>query len=361
MKTWNTLYKQGSDGTVNEWTISADKNIMQVVYGGVGQKLITTRKPIQGKNIGRANETSPEEQCIYECESKWKHKLDKGYTCVKTGIARGFFRPMLAQTMKTNSYNPVLIVGFQPKYNGVRCMAYRNYDNKIVLQSRNGKDYAPVCKRIARAVDKILYDSCEALDGEIYLHGMSFQTILSGVKKYHVGITNKLEFHVFDTPAHAPFIDRYHLIKHFISRRNYMPIVKQVPLILDKFELYEKYHHKFIYEGYEGLIVRDLKSGYRSGARVKALLKYKKFQDKEVRIIGAFQGEGIEAGCVVWEVIDEFGNIFKSRPTGTHEERRKLYQNRYRYYGKQLTIRYQELSKDNVPIFNVGIAIRDYE
>ena len=91
------------------------------------------------------------------------------------------------------------------------------------------------------------------------------------------------------------------------------------------------------------------------------LQKYKEFHDKEVLIIGCKEGIGLEAGCVVWRVRDEFGNIFWSRPRGSRDLRKKWVREATKHIGKELTIRYQELSEDNVPVFNVGIAMRDYE
>jgi len=64
---------------------------------------------------------------------------------------------------------------------------------------------------------------------------------------------------------------------------------------------------------------------------------------------------------VVWQVRDEYGNVFWSRPKGSRKQRHIWYWNAKRYIGSSLTIRYQELTEDNVPVFNVGIAIRDYE
>ena len=55
------------------------------------------------------------------------------------------------------------------------------------------------------------------------------------------------------------------------------------------------------------------------------------------------------------------GLTFRARPRGTREARTEQYQNGNDYIGKQLTVRYQELTDDGVPRFPVGITIRDYE
>ena len=90
-------------------------------------------------------------------------------------------------------------------------------------------------------------------------------------------------------------------------------------------------------------------------------MKYKEFEDKEFKIIGSDQGTGLEEGCVVWICEQEDGSPFRVRPKGTREDRRQLFINTEKYIGEPLTVRFQERSEDNIPIFPVGIAIRDYE
>jgi DNA ligase-1 len=50
------------------------------------------------------------------------------------------------------------------------------------------------------------------------------------------------------------------------------------------------------------------------------------------------------------------------RPKGTVAQRKQWYNEAVNIIGKkELTVRYQEKSEDLIPIFPVGIAIRDYE
>jgi len=90
-------------------------------------------------------------------------------------------------------------------------------------------------------------------------------------------------------------------------------------------------------------------------------MKYKSFQDEEVTIIGFETGVGTEQGAIIYQVRDQRGNEFTVRPRGTIEKRRELYENREELMGLKLTIRFQELTKDGVPRFPVGVAIRNYE
>jgi ATP-dependent DNA ligase len=118
---------------------------------------------------------------------------------------------------------------------------------------------------------------------------------------------------------------------------------------------------RFVEEGYEGAMVRNLTGAYAIGKRSANLQKVKTFLDGEYPIIGYTDGTGGETGCVIWECQTPDGQTFRVRPRGTQEDRKVLFQNGSDYIGQQLTVRYQELTDDGVPRFPVGIAIRNYE
>jgi hypothetical protein len=86
------------------------------------------------------------------------------------------------------------------------------------------------------------------------------------------------------------------------------------------------------------------------------LQKLKAFLSKEYKIVAAEEGNGREAGAVVWVCTTGVGgSLFKARPLGSIEERKKLYKERAQHIGKLLTVKYQELTLQGVPRFPVGI------
>ena len=105
-------------------------------------------------------------------------------------------------------------------------------------------------------------------------------------------------------------------------------------------------------------------------------MKYKEFVDDEFIIIGAEEGKGILAGHIgsfickieanrVLQDIGgksfKFGNIegrVKAKMKGETKYLKHLFNNPKEYLGKPLTIKYQNLSKDKVPRFPIGINIR---
>jgi DNA ligase-1 len=63
----------------------------------------------------------------------------------------------------------------------------------------------------------------------------------------------------------------------------------------------------------------------------------------------------------VFEVKNKKGQIFSVRPKGTREMRTEWFKDIKKLTGEKLTVRYQNLSEDGIPIFPVGICVRDYE
>jgi len=126
----------------------------------------------------------------------------------------------------------------------------------------------------------------------------------------------------------------------------------------EEFDLYES---RFISDGYEGMMVRNQNSLYKYKHRSYDLQKVKRFVDKEFKIIGGKDGTGRETGLVIFKCVTDDGLEFDVRPMGTHEDRAEIYKNLNSYVGKDLTVKYQELTDDGRPRFPVGVSVRDYE
>ena len=97
---------------------------------------------------------------------------------------------------------------------------------------------------------------------------------------------------------------------------------------------------------------------YKEG-RSKDLLKYKKFMDAEFEVVGHHEAKfGLPVPIFDCKVGDKtFGVMMK----GDFESRADRMKNVTDYYGKLLTVKFQELSSDGIPRFPVGISFRDYE
>jgi len=367
MKAFPTLYKAVGKGKIKKWDIQAAANqngeaLINKYHGFTDGKIQLIERRIKGKNIGRSNETKPYHQAILEAESAWKKKQDKGYTMTEDGVCL-MTLPMLAQKFKKAKHRIVYPAIAQPKLNGIRFLATKRGASELDIRSRKNKSFNELMVHLRQPLLDFMVDD-EIMDGELYHHGWNFQRILKASKKIRED-TLGLQAHLFDIADdkldNNQRANRLAWMFNNTTANNLVWYV-ETRVIRSEDEVY-KFHAEYIKQGYEGIMIRNMDAKYQFNKRPADLQKYKLFFDKEVIITGGFPATGgNEDGCVIFEVHDpEFGTDFTSRPRGTFEDRRRWMADIENLKGKELTIRFQEYSDLNKPVFNVGIAIRDYE
>ena len=395
------LYGIEKNGKEKMWkaivTQEGDKSIATITYGQVdGKQQVVLREYTVGKNIGRANETTPFQQAVLETERKWKDKKEKEqYQLLETfsvkdmetqnkesnaaGTGEGsgsgaaiagdaekneMIAPMLAATFipekskKNNIEFPCMV---QPKLDGLRCVMYiRN--GKMIAQSRTGGIFESLSFLLEASRPHFQVNPELILDGELYTMDIPFETLAGLLKKKKLTDQDReqlqrfVQYHVYDVITDEPFEDR----NRFITSTEWNPYIKIVSTTLvSSWEEAKTQFSRFVEEGFEGLMLRNCKGLYRKGFRSHDLQKYKEFQENEYPIIGFEEGDGRDKGCVIWVCQISSGKEFRVRPRGTMEQRRQWYSNGSTCVGKQLTVIYQELSEQGVPRFPVGKAIRD--
>ena len=374
-----TLYGKSTNGKIKEWNISVLKLADGACYIETehgyedGKKQLDQRYIGEGKNIGRANETSPYEQALSEARSAHSRKKDSGYVEDKNKIpsaSDGLFLPMLAHRYDKHSSKIKFPCWIQPKLDGVRMIAKKE-NGKILMWSRKGKQM-DIPDKISAQLDGMLLEG-QSVDGEVYVHNWTFQRIIAAVKKKRDD-TDLLEYHIYDSP-HSTLTfeervpkrvgDKILFPEYCAEWDKYDESIKNIKFTetveVKTQEEFDSYESRFIGDGYEGMMVRNQNSLYKYKHRSYDLQKVKRFVDKEFRIIGGKDGSGREAGLVIFRCVTNDGLEFDVRPKGTHQERAEIYKNLEAYVGKELTVKYQELTDDGRPRFPVGISVRDYE
>lgn len=370
------LFGEASTGKKKLWSITVKDNVISTTHGYDGGKMVTTEKVItEGKNIGKKNETTPQQQAIQEACSTWQKKKDAGYTEITAVTAATSTEaavesrakvcaddvpaPMLAHDFNKRSSSITFPCFVQRKYDGTRCVAVPQKG----LYSRNRKRY-PHLEHILEELAAL--PSSLILDGELYSTKLTFQEIVGLVKREKLKEGDaekqlKIEFHVYDIISDAPYSDRYARLQALFSRFKFKYIkFVQTDACADR-EAMKKLHNKYVAEGYEGIMLRNREGKYKIGQRSADLQKYKEFMDDEYEVVDFAQGDGIEKGCVIWMCKNSEGKTFSCRPLGTHEERAALFKVAATYKGRKLTVRFQELTDEGLPRFPVGVAFRDYE
>lgn len=368
-----TLYKKSSKGKISEWQIwvvgESGQGIIHILHGYTdGKKQHDTKIVWKGKNLGKANETTPFEQAVSEAESKWDKQRDKGYVDDPDKVDDIVYLPMLAHSYEKRGKDIEFPCVAQRKFDGIRCLIQEE-GGEIVLTSRKGKKFPHLEHLHEESLAALSrYGDTLILDGELYSNELSFQRLNGLVKKKTLTpkdeedmkkIHHRLYDNILPDNPEAPFAHRYTILETVSKGLTLLQLTKNFPVHSP--EDIRPLLAQFVEEGYEGVILRNLSGIYGVNKRSKDLQKYKDFKDDEYVIVGFEEGEGRAQGTVIWICETKSGQPFRVRPRGTEEERRKWWDEGESYIGKELTVRYQELTDDGIPRFPVGIAVRDYE
>jgi len=365
-KLFPKLYASASTGKQKEWQVSVHECgdgtcAIRRTHGFTNCQMQTSDKKISaGKNIGRANETTIFEQAVFEAQSLWNKKKDSAYTEDLPKETDNVLLPMLALDFRERKHNIKYPCYAQPKLNGVRVFCHKIDESTIKYTSRKGKEYTTIHHFDTKLLKALSVG--DIADGEVYLHGMDLQDIVSLVKKWQPE-TLTLKLYLYDkAEPKVPFYERIRWLEKNLNVGDSIVVVPTT-MVLEESDVYD-WHNDFVQAGYEGVIIRNRESLYKFIHRSKDLQKYKEFIDEEFTIVGGKPGTGLHEGCVIFicDLGDGTGRTFEACPKGTLAQRREWYKNIKDYIGKKLTVRYLERSKDNIPIGNtVGIVIRDYE
>ena len=410
-----TLYKRDKKGNLLEWSIDHDNVSYWTISGRCdGKKTQTSPTFVKQKNVGKANETSLEQQVLNEVASKIQYQIDHGYS-YEIPSEEKRFEVSLADKYTDRQEKGKLDFPYivEPKLDGLRCYI-KMVDGEIRMFSRGHKEFVS-CPHIAKSefVKKFFETYPDAiLDGELYNHELKddFNKIVSLVKKTKpkpedLKESAKLvQYHCFDSyyPSEpqmkywdrkvriADFIWENDLIKHNSFENYYWEKVRcdNVTIVgieraphgvnqpwtwdlkwvfgyADSEESVENHIKAATSKGYEGIMLKK-DVPYFFG-RSFDMLKYKKFKDAEYRIVDFEEGKGNLKGIAAAVICEtDNGEQFKAGVTGTQDYARNLYENRNEYIGKLATIKYQELTpmkdgKGGVPRFGKMMRVRDYE
>ena len=377
-KVLEQLYGLSRTGKVKQWKIAASEEpdgtaMIYVRSGYVGGKIREIPKPIRrGKNIGKANETTPFEQAVSEAESKWTGKRYENYELEMIDPDNYIPRLMLPQLAKGMGKGKIVYPAYiQPKLNGVCNLA----------ELCHSTAYAPILQHHSRGghlfetlahFDKWLIElnAPAPTHGELYYHGWSLQTISKYTKKMRPD-QHKLEYWLYDIACIGPAFEErmewlYQNISKIANDRSDCPIKFTPTVLVNNYDEAKHYHDIYVQQGFEGGMLKNKKGIYMFQYNSNDLEKVKDYEDDEFEIVGGKEGTGTDEGCIIYRCRVESGLEFDARPRGTVANRKEMFLNLENDIGKMLTVRYAELSDDGIPLQPVGVpaeaeAVRDYE
>ena len=393
MKELTTLYKRTKTGAIQEYQVSV---VTDAITSGIikltgqldGKKTRHEEWISEGKNIGKANETTPFQQACLQAESDWEKKRDEGYKSLEdlniidhgTHVAAhgqdlsleemlntilpkfntdasGQNKPMLAKAVDWKKVTYPCYI--QPKLDGVRCLMVVRYDadKAVTFLSRSGKEYTTlnhISADIMRAENAIQKDFI--LDGEIYSDEITFQQIISAVKKQGPD-SHKLHFRAYDIVNGDSQVERWKTVSDLVNDIDSERITLVKTVSIDSKDEAKLWHDHWVSEGNEGAMIRLYAGTYGQGQRSSALLKVKEFDETEFTFINFEFGQRQED---LIAVLSHGDKQFRAKMIGTVAEKEELYKLNESAADKQMTIKHFGYTDDGLPRFPIGKAFRDY-
>lgn len=364
------LYQRALKDKINTWEIEVTDNKYRTITGFEGFKLTTSEwQYCEAKNVGKKNETTPNEQAQKEAQALYDKKIEKGFFTNITKIDTStLFKPMLAA--KYEDVDVTFPCYAQPKLDGVRCIIKADG-----MWTRNGKPIVS-CPHIFESLKIVFeYNPDLVFDGELYNHKFKddFNKLISLIKKTKPKqqdldeSAELVEYHIYDLPSSkGKFLFRWGELENLKDKIYYsLDDVKikfvNTHFIEDSKEL-DMMYSLWTEQGYEGQMIRHTDKEYEN-KRSKSLLKRKEFFDEEFEILQVNEGTGKLAGRVGNFVFkNKLGHEFTSTVNGTQEYLEELLLQKDELIGQLATVKYFNLTPNTlIPRFPKVIGIRTYE
>lgn len=381
IKTLPVLYKKTSTGAIQQWEISVlvnDSNIhvIKTVWGQVNGKMQETEEEVlEGKNIGKKNETTPEEQALSQMQSDWEKRKKKGYVesiedaeiGVTDDIIEGGVFPMLAHVFDKQKKKIKYPALAQPKLDGHRCVGEKEGEDEVgwtkmpyTLWSRTRKPITGL-PHIQKALGAA---TLPYLDGELYNHEYKddFEELTSFIRQDEAKEGCEIvQYHVYDIPCDdLNNYERYLILEGLRPHFEGTPIhIVETRIVKNEEELMQAYVD-FMDMGYEGAMVRNWDGMYKY-KRSHDLQKVKQFDDSEFEIVEVKVGtKGKMKGLAIFVCyLPEIDDTFDCKMKGKLEDLKQYADNPELAIGKQLTVQYQGFTKYGKPRFPVGLRFRE--
>lgn len=377
-----TLYKLAENGSLIEWTIEVDGRTIRTKWGQQGGKFQTTFEVVnEGKNSGKKNATTPEQQAVKEAEAKWTKQQKKlryvptreaALAGGRSELVKGGYDCMTAYGIDKKPKALKYPCAVQRKYDGHRVLGVVE-DGHATLWSRSREAITGV-PHINRALEKAFPEGEHFIDGEGYTMKLSFEDISSYLRsKVPLSGHEVIEYHIYDANIECmSFSERWRAVQAALAPSTHPLFLAPTYIAKDREEV-EAYKEKFLKAGYEGAMVRNL-DGLYVGKRSSDLLKLKLFEDDEfvvedivVDIREVQTSEGTKKMYYPQFTCRLPGKLSPPGTEGTfnvtlnaqQSKQQECSEHPERFVGRQLTVRYQNYTSDQKPRIPKGLRFRE--
>ena len=312
---------------------------------------------------------------VTEDEEKWMRKILKKHIAIglsTTTINKDFqgliptFDVSLAQKFdekRVSKWDSMIV---ERKLDGIRCFSIVR-DGAVVMYARSGKPITNFIDTIGPSLIS-MGDGC--YDGE--LMGDDFVALMRQAYRKGDVETDGTFLALFDfcsleewdsKDATTSYVDRlvtlYDRISTLEDEDNSISYVdKETLSVSEDSDLVKVLHDKFVSEGFEGAMIKNPLAPYQF-KRSYDIMKLKAFFDVDLPVDDLLEGRGKHVGTLGAFVVYHQGVKVQVGSGLSDEIRSEIWDNKEKYIGRTIEIRYQEITPDRSLRFPTFVCFRN--
>ena len=252
----------------------------------------------------------------------------------------------------------------EPKLDGLRCVNMLDGQGDSEFLSRNGKPLYNLGK--IKDEVSLLGLTDTILDGEVMAD--NWNDSMTAVKSFGAiapEMVDALKFYVFDCVLRSEWlqdttlslVDRKRCLGEAIKKVGCKQVVFVEGRQVTSWEEAKKCYASYLAEGYEGVVVKDLRASYPTG-RSSAWLKWKPWFSADVEVTAVAAGSGRNKGRMGALVVEYKGKRVNVGSGFSDGERDSFWRTRASMLGQTIEVKYQEVTKDGSLRFPVFLRWR---
>lgn len=247
-----------------------------------------------------------------------------------------------------------------PKLDGHRCIIIHRPNIETCAFTRQGKPIYNI-NHILNEIKNNINEEL-VLDGELMGKDWNETSSISRTIDSRIDSTN-LKYNIFDILSILEWNNRIGItsLDSRIKLLNNLKVEKYLNIVEHRLVNSEKdiedYFARYIDLGYEGAVIKETYSYYEF-SRSNIWLKIKKFKEKDLEIVGYFEGKGEIEGMLGGFIVDNNGIEVKVGSGFSQAERINFWNKKEELIGTTVEIKYFTETKDGSLQFPVFLRLR---
>ena len=313
---------------------------------------------------------------VTEDEEKWMRKILKKHIAIglsTTTINKDF--PDLIPTFDVSlaqKFDPKRVVKWdnmivERKLDGIRCFSIVR-DGTVTMYARSGK---PITNFIDSIGPSLIAMGDGCYDGE--LMGEDFVALMRQAYRKGDVETDGTFLALFDfcsleewdsKDATTSYVDRLVTLYDRVStldddsKKLITYVDKETLSVSEDSDLVKVLHDKFVSEGFEGAMIKNPQAPYQF-KRSYDIMKLKAFFDVDLPVDDLLEGRGKHVGTLGAFVVYHQGVKVQIGSGLSDEIRSEIWENKEKYIGRTIEIRYQEITPDGSLRFPTFVCFRN--